>query len=84
MGRSFSVEIKSKKYLDKISILDDDQGVLIEGEYGDLCYLSLHDDSLLEIQGSDGVFRIELTRSELARLLNPEGYPEKGEKNGKQ
>lgn len=79
MGRSFSVEIKSKKYLDKISILDDDQGVLIEGEYGELCCLSLHEDRLLEIQGSNGVFRIELTKSELAKLLNPEGYLEQGE-----
>ena len=84
MARSFSVEIKSKKYLDKISIQDDDQGVLIEGEYGELCYLSLHEDSLLEIQWSRGVFRIEILRSELARLLNPEGYLGKGVKNGKQ
>ncbi len=77
MGRSFSVEIKSKKYLDKISILDDDKGVLIEGEYGELCCLSIHEEKLLEIQGSNGVFRIELTKSELAKLLEPEGYPEK-------
>lgn len=77
MGRSFSVEINSKEYLDKISIQDDDQGVLIEGEYGELCYLSIHEDSLLEIQGSKGVFRIEITRSELASLLKPEGYQEK-------
>jgi hypothetical protein len=58
MGRSFSVEIKSKTYLDKISILDDDGGVLIEGDYGELCYVSLHEDKLLEIQGSNGVFHI--------------------------
>ena len=72
MGRSFSVEIKSKNYLDKISILDDDQGVLIEGELGELCSLSLHEDKLLEIQGSKGVFRIEVTREELAKILTPE------------
>lgn len=79
MGRSFSVEIKSKIYLDKISIQDDDQGVLIEGDYGELCYLSLHEDKLLEIQGSNGVFRIEVLRSELDRLLNPDKYPIKRE-----
>ena len=79
MTRSFSVEIKSKNYLDKISILDDDQGVLIEGEYGELCYLSLHEDKLLEIQGTNGVFRIEISRSELAKLLKPEGYLEQGD-----
>jgi hypothetical protein len=79
MGRSFSIEINSKKYLDKISILNNDHGVLIEGEYGELCCLSLHEDKLLEIQGSNGVFRIELSGSELARILRPEGYPEKGD-----
>ena len=70
MVRSFSVEINSKNYLDKISIQDDNQGVLIEGEYGELCYLSLHDDKLLEVQGSNGVIRVELLRSELLSLLN--------------
>jgi hypothetical protein len=75
MGRSFSIEIKSRAYLDKISILDDDKGVLLEGEYGDLCFLSLHEDKLLEIQGSKGVFRIELTKNEISKLLEPEGYP---------
>jgi hypothetical protein len=79
MGRSFSIEIKSKDYLDKISILDDDQGVLLEGEYGDLCFLSLHEDKLLEIQGSKGVFRIELTKKEISKMLEPEGYPIKGD-----
>jgi hypothetical protein len=79
MGRSFSIEIKSKDYLDKISILDDDQGVLLEGEYGDLCFLSLHEDKLLEIQGSKGVFRIELTKNEISKLLEPGGYPIKGD-----
>lgn len=77
MGRSFSVEIKSKKHLDRISILDDDQGVLIEGEFGELCYLSFHEDRLLEVQGSRGVIRIEITRSEIDSLLKPEGYLEK-------
>ena len=56
MARSFSVEIKSKEYLDKISIQDDVQGVLIEGEFGELCYLSLHEDRLLEVQGSYGIY----------------------------
>lgn len=72
MGRSFTVEIKSKEYLDKISIFDINSTVLIEGDYGELCYLSLHEDKLLEIQGSNGIFRIEVSRSELSSLLKPE------------
>ena len=80
MRRSFSIELNSKDYIDKILIFDDDQGVLLEGEYGDLCYLSLLEDKLLEIQGSKGVLRIEITRNEISKLLEPEGYPEKSEK----
>ena len=69
MTRSFSIEIKSKNYLDKISINDANQGVLIEGEYGELCCLSLLEDKLLEIQGSNGIFRIEVTLEELTKIL---------------
>jgi hypothetical protein len=75
MERSFSVKINSKDYLDKISIFDDKKGVLLEGRFGKLCQLSLHEDKLLEIQGSKGVFRIEISRSEIASLLKPEEYP---------
>ena len=74
MERSFSVKIDSKDHLDKISIFDDEHGVLLEGKFGELCQLSLHEDKLLEIQGSKGVFRIEVLRSELDDLLKPEGY----------
>ncbi len=70
MGKSFSLEIKSKDYLDKISILDGRNGVLIEGDIGDLIQLSLHEDKLLEIQGTNGVLRVELTRTNLSEVLD--------------
>ena len=76
MTRSFSIEIKSKNHLDKISINDDNLGVLIEGEYGEFCNLFLHEDKLLEIIGSNGIFRIEVTREELSKILSPEDLPQ--------
>jgi hypothetical protein len=74
LGRSFSLEIKSRDYLDKISILDGRKGVLIEGDIGDLINLSLHEDKLLEIKGNNGVLRIELSRINLYKVLEPDGY----------
>jgi hypothetical protein len=74
LGRSFSLEIKSRDYLDKISILDGRNGVLIEGDIGDLIKLSLHEDKLLEIQGTNGVLRIELSRINLFKVLEPDSY----------
>jgi len=61
--------MKSKDYLDKFSISDGQNGVLIEGDIGDLIQLSLHEDKLLEIQGTNGVLRVELTRTNLSKVL---------------
>jgi hypothetical protein len=74
LGKSFSLEIKSRDYLDKISILDGRKGVLIEGDIGDLIKLSLHEDKLLEIQGTNGILRIELSRINLFKVLEPDSY----------
>jgi hypothetical protein len=70
LGKYFSLEMKSKDYLDKISILDSRYGVLIEGDIGDLINLSLHEDKLLEIQGTNGVLRVELTRTNLSEVID--------------
>jgi hypothetical protein len=70
LGKYFSLEMKSKDYLDKISILDSRYGVLIEGNIGDLINLSLHEDKLLEIQGTNGVLRVELTRTNLSEVID--------------
>ncbi len=57
--------MNSKKYLDKIILNDDKQGILIEGNLGDLIELSLLEDKLLEIQFSNGILRLEINRPEL-------------------
>ena len=72
MGRYFSVELKSKDYLEKINIQEGQDGVLFEGSLGELEKMLLLEDSLLELKGSYGVLRFEITREEVFSLLNTE------------
>ena len=65
MGKYFSIQLKSKQNLDKIIVNDDQQGILIEGNFGNLLDLFLLEDKLLEIQFSNGVLRLEINKSEL-------------------
>jgi hypothetical protein len=69
MGRNFSIQMNSKIYLDKIILNDDNQGILIEGNLGDLIELSLLEDKLLEIQFSNGILRLEINRPELLHAI---------------
>jgi len=72
LGRFFSLELKSKDYLEKINIQEGQDGVLFEGSLGELEELLLLEDSLLELKGSYGVLRFEITREEVFSLLNTE------------
>ena len=72
MGRYFSLELSSKEYLDKINIQEGHDGVLFEGNLGELLKILLLEDSLLELQGSHGVLRFELKRDEIISLLQEE------------
>lgn len=67
MGRNFSIQMNSKKNLDKIIVNNDQQGILIEGDLGEFIDLSLLEDKLLEVQFSHGVLRFEINKSELLK-----------------
>lgn len=69
MEHSFSVEMKSKKYVKNISISDEDYNrVLFEGFLGALKGLSLIGGRMLEVKGSNGVLRIDLSEDELRTM----------------
>lgn len=66
---TFSVEIKSKKYVKNISISDEaHDGVLFEGDLGELLELSVVDD-VFEFVGVNGVLRVGLTEDQLREAL---------------
>jgi hypothetical protein len=67
---SFSIEMKSIKHVDKISISSKTNNeVLFEGELGRRVQIKLIEGVLLEISGCNGVFRIDLTENELSQVV---------------
>lgn len=71
MEHSFSIEMKSKKYVTSVSISDEDHNrVLFQGILGDLKGLSLIEGKMLEVKGSNGILRIDLSEDEL-RMMKP-------------
>ena len=69
MEHSFSVEMKSKKYVRNVSISDEDYNrVLLEGFLGELERISLIGGKMLEIRGSHGILRVDLSEDELRKM----------------
>ena len=69
MEHSFSVEMKSKRYVRRISISDEGHDrVFFEGFLGELRGLSLVEGRMLEVVGTNGVLRIDLSEDELRAM----------------
>jgi hypothetical protein len=67
---SFSVELNIKEHVKRFFILDDSGNrVLFEGSLGDLKEISLIEGLMLEVRGSNGILRMDMTEEELKRVL---------------
>jgi len=67
---TFTVELKSKKHVNNISISDQTHDlVLFEGNLGKLLELSLAEGDVLEFVGVNGVLRIAVTIEQLKKTL---------------
>jgi hypothetical protein len=70
LEHTFSVEIKSKRYVKSISISDEAHDrVLFEGNLGELVELSLVEGNVLEFVGVNGVLRVAVTKVQLRKAL---------------
>ena len=71
LEHTFSVEMKSKKYVKSISISDEAHDrVLFEGNLGELLELSHAEGDVFEFIGINGVLRIGLTEEQLQKALS--------------
>ena len=71
MSRGFTAEISSKRYVKNISISNEAHDrVLFEGVFGELEELNLVEDNVLEIVGTQGTLRIDITRKDLEELFH--------------
>jgi len=60
----FTIELKSKSDVKNLS-LDGDQKILIEGSLGSFKRAQFVEDLVLEVVGSNGVLRVDLSVNEL-------------------
>jgi hypothetical protein len=66
----FSIELTSKNFVKRLAIHSDSEDkVLIEGFLGELKEIGITEGIILEIQGTNGILRIDLTEEELRKLL---------------
>jgi hypothetical protein len=70
MEHTFSIEMMSKKYVKHISVSNKAHNrVLFAGSLGELEELSMIENAALEIKGTQGVLRIDLSEDELRKRL---------------
>ena len=70
MEHAFSIEMKSKKHVKHISLSDEShEHVLFEGSLGKLEELSMVEGAVLEVKGTNGILRIDLSEDELRKML---------------
>jgi len=68
--RARSIEMKSRRHVKCISVSEGNQeNVLFEGFLGKLESLSLIEGEMLEIEGANGVLRIDIKTEELTKQL---------------
>ncbi len=64
-SHSFSVELKSKKFVKNFSLSDKGR----EGVLGELEEIGILEDAILLIHGANGTLRVDLTEDELRKML---------------
>jgi len=79
---AFSIEMKSEKCVKRMSFLDRENGhVFFEGYLGELKNVSMVEGVMLEIEGTNGVLRLDITQREMEKFLAPKKANEhRGEK----
>ena len=74
---SFSVEMKSKDSVNTLSFIEKENGVvLFEGFLGKLENISLVEDVMLEIEGKNGVIKVDITAQEIEKYSVQKKRPE--------
>ena len=68
---SFSVEMKSERCVRRMSFLDKENGkVFFEGFLGELKNVVMVEGVMLEIEGRNGVLKLDITQQEMEKCLN--------------
>ena len=70
MEHTVSIEMQSKQYVKTITLSNQTYTrVLFEGNLGELIDVSLVEGDILEVTGTQGILRLDLTREQLLTAL---------------
>jgi hypothetical protein len=73
MEHVFSIEMKSKKFVNNLSVSKDSRNnVYFEGFLGDIKELGFIDGKMLEIKGVNGTFRIDINIEKIRTIMTKE------------
>ena len=78
MGRrteehSFSIELKTEHCVRRMSYFDKQNGtVFFEGFLGELRNVAIVENVMLEIEGKNGVLKLDITQKEMEKCLTPQ------------
>lgn len=77
---SFSIEMKSKDSVKTLTFTEKEKGsVLFEGFLGTLKKASMVEDVMLEIEGKNGVIKLDITSQDIEKCVNPKNKNKEGE-----
>jgi hypothetical protein len=70
---SFSIEMKSRDSVKTMSFSDkkENENVFFEGFLGKLNHVYLVEDIMLEIEGKNGILKLDITKNEMKKCLVP-------------
>jgi hypothetical protein len=69
---SFSIEMKSEHCVKRMSFLDKENGkVFFEGFLGKLKNVAMVEGVMLEIEGRNGILKLDITQQEMEKCLTP-------------
>ena len=67
---SFSIEMTSERCVNRLTFLDKENGhVFFQGFLGKLKNINVVEDVMLEIEGKNGVLKLDITRQQLEKSL---------------
>ena len=66
---SFSIEMKSERSVKRMSFLDENGNIFFEGFLGPLKTISMVEGVMLEIEGKNGVLKLDITQYDMEKCL---------------
>ena len=71
--RAFTIELNSKTDIERVMVPNGAGGFLIEGTIGTLKHVGFVENSVLELTGTKGTLRVDLSVDDLTRHSRKEG-----------